>query len=553
MVSMLSTGAAGLVMEYVLATVSTYVLGNSIEQFSIVIAVMMLTMGGATFLQKYVGDDYLIEKFVAVEVLLSVLGGFAPILIYAAFASFETHFSVVLMGLAACIGFLIGLEIPLVLRINARYVGELRANLGWVLSMDFVGAFFGAIVWVKWLLGSYPLTEISFIVAGVNFLVATMTFVYFAHRGGVAFPKLCFAASLAAAAALSWGWLHNRDWSASIEQQLYEAPIKHAETSKFQRIVLTHDTQSGDWRLYLNGGLQFSSGDEAVYHEHLVHPVMAIAPRREKVLILGGGDGLALREVLKYRDVRKVALVDIDPAIVRLASTSDALRTLNGEAFADARVSAMGSPAVTGSGFRQVVVDQGNAGSADPKRKTRRGVDKIKVATVEVIHIDAFKFVTSIGQDQWDVIIIDFPDPDQVEIAKLYSRDFYRMLKHVIAPHGLVAVQATSPYHAKEAFLCIGRTIESAGYGAVPYHANVPSFGDWGWYIFSPEMKTNELRARLASIGDIPVATRYLTPELLSASLAFGKRALTARFDDVSTVMEPRILQLYVQYAWQRE
>ena len=136
MASMLSTGAAGLVTEYVLATVSTYVLGNSIEQFSIVIAVMMLTMGTATFLQRFVGDNYLVEKFVAVEALLAVVGGFAPILIYAAFASFETHFSVVLVSLAAFIGFLIGFEIPLVLRMRERYVGGLGASRGGIVSVD---------------------------------------------------------------------------------------------------------------------------------------------------------------------------------------------------------------------------------------------------------------------------------------------------------------------------------------------------------------------------------------------------------------------------------
>lgn len=553
MASMLSTGAAGLVMEYVLATVSTYVLGNSIEQFSIIIAVMMLTMGTATFLQKFVGDDYLVEKFVVVEVLLAVLGGFAPIIIYAAFAGFEAHFTVVLVGLAAVIGFLIGFEIPLVLRINERYVGELRSNLGWVLSMDYVGAFIGAVVWVKFLLSSYPLTEISFIVAGFNFAVAFVTLAYFMRRGSVALPKFCLVAMFAAAALLAWGWANNRAWSVTIEQQLYEAPIKHAETSKYQRIVLTHDAQTDDWRLFLNGGLQFSSGDEAVYHEHLVHPIMAIAPRREKVLILGGGDGLALREVLKYGDVRKVVLVDIDPAIVRFASTHDALRKLNGDSFADARVSAFDSPAITGSGFRQIVMDTGNAAGGNRTRKAKRDGAKLKVATVDVINIDAFKFVTSIGQDQWDVVLIDFPDPDQVELAKLFSRDFYRMLKRVLAPHGIVAAQATSPYHAKEAFLCIGRTIESAGYGVVPYHANVPSFGDWGWYAFSPDMSSDELRRRLLAIRDLPVPTRHLTPELLQASLAFGKTALEARFDDVSTVMEPHILHFYVKYAWQRE
>jgi len=551
MASMLSTGAAGFVMECLIATVSTYVLGNSIEQFSIIMAVMMCSMGIAAFLQKFARDTLLVEKFVAVEVALAILGGFAPILVYAAFANFENHFSLVLYSLAGSIGFLIGFEIPLVLRINEHFVGELRSNLGWILSMDYVGAFAGALLWVYYLLAKFPLTEISFLVAGFNFVVALVTLAYFASRGGVTYPRLCFGAMLLSAGLLSWGYAHNRSWSITIEQQLYDAPIKHAETSKYQRIVFTHDAATNDWRLFLNGGLQFSSTDEAVYHEHLVHPAMTIAPRREKVLILGGGDGLALREVLKYPDVRTVTLVDLDPAIIRFASTHPTMRRLNGDAFADARVAAEVSSAITSGGFKPVLMEPQRVSPV--KGKPDKAGEKIKVAQVRVLTIDAFKFVAGLGLGDWDVVLIDFPDPDQVEIAKLYSRDFYRALKRVMAPHGIVAVQATSPYHAKEAFLCVGRTIESAGYSALPYHANVPSFGDWGWYIFAPNLQSSDLARRFISVRDFPVETKHITPQLLSASLAFGREALRARFDGVSTVMEPKVLHYYVQYAWNND
>lgn len=545
MLSMLSTGAAGLVTEYLLATVSTYVLGNSIEQFSVVIAVMFFTMGAASFMQKFVGDDYLIEKFVLIEITLTLLGAFAPLAIYGAFAILNTFFPVALIATVALIGFLIGFEIPLIIRINSRYVGELKANLGWILSMDYLGGFIGAIIWVMYLLPGYPLTEISFIVSGFNFIVAVATIVYFMHTKAMYYPRLAALLIAATATALVVGYMNNRDWSMSIEQGLYRSPIVHAETSKYQRIVLTHDASSDDWRLFLNGGLQFSSLDEAVYHEHLVHPAMALAPRRNRVLILGGGDGLALREVLKYRDVREVLLVDIDPAIIRLASTHKALRALNEDAFADARVTAMTSRAVNGEGFRRIHMETGNTDRFGKPEKAR-------IASVNVMTVDAFKYVAEAGSGPWDVVIIDFPDPDQVEIAKLYSREFYRALGAIIARDGYVALQATSPHHAREVFLCIGRTMAAAGWNAIPYHANVPSFGDWGWYLASPTIDSRTLREKMSTLPAIP-ETKHLTQETARAALAFGKNALAARFDHVSSVMEPHVHHLYVRHAWQVE
>ncbi len=332
----------------------------------------------------------------------------------------------------------------------------------------------------------------------------------------------------------------------SIEQRLYDNPIVHAETTKYQRIVMTHESLVDDYRLYLNGGLQFSSRDEAIYHEHLVHPVMALAPSRTRVLILGGGDGLALREVLKYPDVREVMLVDIDPAMLRLASHDPVLRRLNHDAFHDARVSSRASSAVTGEGYRTVFMESEVArDSASPIREP--------VATVSVLNVDAHRFVSEVGNGPWDVVIIDFPDPDQVELAKLYSREFYHQLSRSLAPDGLIAVQSTSPYHAREAFLCVGRTMEAGGVHALPYRANVPSFGDWGWYIGSKTRSAQTLREDLEDLQVIPVQTRHITPELVHASLAFGKEELTGQFDGINSAMDPVLLQYYTKYSWLQE
>lgn len=545
MAAMLSTGASGLVTEYVLATVSTYVLGNSIEQFSVVIGIMFVTMGIASFMQRFVGDSYLVEKFLAVEIVLALLGGFAPLMIYSAYAVFDTHFPLVLYGVTASIGFLIGFEIPLIIRINERYVGELKANLGWILSMDYVGGFAGAIIWVKILLASFPLTEISFIVSIANFAVAILAFVYFTQIGAVRLQRLGYLMVTVTIACLMYGYAHNRSWSLSIEQQLYEDPIVHSETSQYQRIVLTHAKDTDDYRLYLNGNVQFSSLDEAIYHEFLVHPAFAIAPRHKRVLILGGGDGLALREVLKYKDVQEVLLVDIDPAMVRLASSNETLRSLNNEAFHDARVKKIATNAVSPDGFREVWQETGREHGGTP--------EKMRTATVSVLHVDAYKFLTEIGDGPWDIVIIDFPDPEAVELAKLYSREFFTFLGRALHNESIVVIQSTSPYHAKEVYLCIGRTMESAGLHTLPYHANVPSFGDWGWYIASPTQSKERLSAKLKGTNSLRIKASHITPDLMRASLTFSPAWLATDDERVNTLMDPVTFNLYRGTAWKIE
>ena len=176
-----------------------------------------------------------------------------------------------------------------------------------------------------------------------------------------------------------------------------------------------------------------------------------------------------------------------------------------------------------------------------------------RVATVDVINIDADRFVETIP-GLWDVVLIDFPDPNSVELAKLYSREFYRKLRRVLAPDAVVALQATSPYHSREAFLCILRTLESAGFAAVPYHDDVPSFGSWGWIVATTGRETrDELRVRAAAITGFPDSTRYLTPEVFKSSLVFGKGGLESQYDEVNTLMRPVLLDLYLHASWLAE
>ncbi len=541
---MFFTGAAGLVVEYILSTVSTYILGNAIEQFVIIIALMLLMMGVAGSAQNLIGDRGLVEKFILIEILLAWLGGFAPIAIYAAFGALVHHFQVIQYFFVMSIGLLIGFEIPLVLRINERYQKRLGANIASIYTLDYVGAFVGAVAFNFLLLKIFPLTEISFIVAGLNFFVATLAFWYFWRQDLISHRWVMGGAIVVTVFALGYGYLNNRGWNQSIEQRLYNAPIVLAKTTSYQRLVLTYSDRRGEYRFFINGNLQFSSRDESIYHEQLVHPAMALVPDHRRVLILGGGDGLALREVLKYADVEEVTLVELDPEMIELFSTNSTLRELNNDAFADARVRAWSSPGVQASEERTVLYQE--SGETD---QAGRGLSE-PISTVEVYIVDADRFIADVG-DAWNVIFIDLPDPSSVELAKLYSKEFYLKLRPILAETGMVALQATSPYHASETYLGIQRTLEAAGFRTLPYHDNVPSFGDWGWLLgWKNESTEDAVKAKIARLTRFQVETDYLTPEVFRRALVFGKNWLESRHDDISTLMDPKVLYYYLDESW---
>ncbi len=542
--SMFATGACGLVAEYVLSTVSTYILGSSIEQFSMIIASMMLMMGIANYTQRFVSDENLIEKFIVVEISLALLCSFAPITLFAAFGVMEHHFNLVQYFFVLTIGYLIGFEIPLVLRINEKYVATLRTNIAGVVSPDYIGSFAGAVFWTYFLLKRFPLAEISFIMAGFNFIIAVITFSYFLKRGLVVHKVASLVMILVTGIALAFGYSQNRPWSMGLEQKLYDDPIVFSHTTKYQRLVMTHNTKLNESRFYINGNLQFSSLDEAVYHEQLVHPMMTLVPDHSRVLILGGGDGLALREVLKYKDVQEVTLVDLDPGMTSFCSSNPTMLAMNDSSLADARVKVLHSGAVVESGMTRAVYQETGELGADNKPI------KEKIAEVSIVNIDADRFIEQV-QGKYNVVIVDFPDPEAVELAKLYSREFYMKLRRVLAENGMFVVQSTSPYHAKESYLCIGRTIQAAGFEALPYHDNVPSFGDWGfWLCWKNQIAESKIQSRIAQIDSFAVSTRYLTPDVFRKAMVFGKGWLQSKHSEVNSLMRPILLEYYVGESW---
>ena len=539
---MFASGACGIILEYIQASLASMILGNSFEQWAMVIGLMLFWMGFGSLIQSRISKSALIYAFIGVETLLAITGGFSPTLTYLAYG-YTSHYTLVLYLFVSLIGILIGLEIPVIIRINNDFSQELSTNLGNILSADYLGSLIGAFVYVFLLLRYVPITEAAFITAGVNFLLALITFIYFSYKKLIRFSPTIGVVMVLVFSAILYGYINNRQWQAALEQPLYDDPVVLSRTTPYQHITMTHYAPFNELRLFLNGNLQLCSTDEQRYHEPLVHPAMNLSGGRKNVLILGGGDGCVLREVLKYPDVGHVLLVDLDPEMVQLAKSHPLLTELNRDAFKDARLEAFSGEGVS-SGIEKTLYKDAR------KKRDRQLPGKTQaIARVHVMNVDADLFLAKV-QGYWDVIIVDMPDPSSPELTKLYSKEFYQKILHHLSLHGIMAVQATSPYLARESFLCIGRTIERAGFSIRPYHENVPSFGDWGWYLaWHSQIKSSKIEERIASIN-IPVETRFLTPDVFKSELVFGKDDLKTDNTQINTLFYPALLGIYNHESW---
>jgi len=165
---------------------------------------------------------------------------------------------------------------------------------------------------------------------------------------------------------------------------------------------------------------------------------------------------------------------------------------------------------------------------------------------VHLYNIDAYTFVQNIS-GIFDVIVIDFPDPNSEELAKLFSLEFYSLLKNKLTMDGILIQQSSTPARAKEVFLIVGRTMKAAGMECIPIHQFVPTFGDWGWWIAGHRERFSEhtLRKLVTSPGELPDDVRYITRELINSSVLFGKNALKSTNQDINTLLDKRIYYYY--------
>lgn len=493
--------ACGLVYELALVALGSYLIGDTVGQASIVLGVMVFAMGVGALAAKPL-QPWAAAAFAAVELALALLGGVSVLGLYAAFAWLDLY-GPALVIVAFVLGLLIGAEIPLLMvllqQIRAQSAGSAVADL---FAADYVGALLGGLAFPFLLIPVFGQLKGALVVGAVNavaglILVLTVFRRQLARRTRVALT----AGFVVVGLCLGYAYVTAEDFELTARQQLYRDPVVHAERSAYQEIVLTRSigrdaAGNEDLRLYLNGDLQFSSADEYRYHEALVHPVLNGG--RSNVLILGAGDGLALREVLRYPDVESVTLVELDPAVVLLARTEPRLRELNAGAFDDPRV--------------------------------------------RLVHTDAFGWLRD-AADRFDAVIVDLPDPDETATAKLYSVEFYTLVRAVLADDARVVVQSGSPYFAPRSYWSIEASLREAGFATTPYHVDVPSFGDWGFLLAATGPQAPPL-------GLSPQAPprRFLDEATLAQAATFPPDRARVEVS-ASTLMSPKVLE-YARGEW---
>lgn len=483
----------GIIYELIIGAISSYLLGDSVKQYSITIGLFMSAMGIGSYSTKYFRRN-LFDVFVTIELLIGVFGGLSAIFLFAAYGFTNIYYLVMYLTIII-IGIMVGLEIPIITRIIEENENNLRITIANVLSFDYIGALLGSLAFPLILLPHLGEIRAAFLVGLINISVAIL--IIYKYKGFIKNLYLMKFFAFLFALLIFIGFITGNYTASFIEDSFYRDKVIYRQQTKYQKIVVTKHRD--DLRLFLNGNIQFSSIDEYRYHEALVHPAMSLSKELKNILILGGGDGLAAREILKYGNkVKNIVLVDLDPEVVSFCSSNPLIKDLNNNSLENEKV--------------------------------------------EIINTDAYKYLED-TKKKFDVIIVDLPDPNNEALNKLYTNLFYRLIYQHLHEGGFVAIQSTSPYYANEAYWCIRNTVESEGFFTNGYHLNVPSFGDWGFTLASKEsFSTEDIK--------LTIPTRYLNNDILGSIFYFAKDEKKSQDKvEVNSLTNPVLLRYY-QKAW---
>lgn len=535
----------GLIYEYLLSHYAGRVIGAVESAIYTMIGIMIVSMGIGSFAARKVKCAF--TGFAWLELIIAIMGCSAILVISSAIAAVQllpqiiaqtfnlppdaqaqggfiqvlhelTYYSPYAFG--AILGLFIGMEIPLIARIREHvHEKHLTHNAGTIYGADYVGAGIGAAIWITVMLSleinlSASLTASANLIAGVVFWLRYKNYIKYKYR-------LLFGHFLCAglvAAIFTFGG----QWSTSFNNLLYLDDVVHQQQTRYAQVVLTERQLPNNTypvvSLYLNGRLQFSQNDEHIYHKFLVYPAMAASARHDNILIIGGGDGLALRDVLAWNP-KNVTLMDLDTQVVELFKNPHKILP---KALSDNIIAL-------------------NQNSLNDKR-------------VKLIHADAFNGVDALinKQQHFDTIIIDLPDPSHPDLNKLYSRSFYIKVRQLLSNDGVMVVQSTSPFHAKTAFMSIAKTIKAAQWKDVQqYQFNVPSFGQWGWTIAT--LNGLPAKQRIAKQPKVKQFETWLTPQLIQASFEFSQ----GFYRNMDTIKVNELgsftLYRYHQQAWESQ
>ncbi len=484
MLTTLLISGCSMVYELIISAVSSYLMGDSTLQYSITIGLYMFALGIGSFLSKFIRKD-LWGAFAKVEIGIGIIGGTCSLILFLS-NLYLVSYALVMYTEILAIGTLAGLEIPLLTRLIEEDRKELRLTLSSIFSFDYIGGLIGSVAFPMLLLPHLGYFATCFLSGALNLTAAALIILKYQQK--LRKPAVYKCAVFILLGGMLAGMFLSENIGNIIEGGLYRDRVILSEQTSYQKIVVTK--HKDDLRLYIDGNVQFSTSDEYRYHEALVHVPMAYAASHDKVLVLGGGDGMAARELLKYPETR-ITLIDLDPGMTQLCST-------------DPQITAV------------------NQGSLTDERMT-------------VINMDAYEYLEG-SDEMYDVIIVDLPDPNNEALNKLYTNVFYRLCAQHLSDGGVINVQSTSPYYAKKAYWCIGKTMESEGLNVLSYHLQVPAFGDWGFHLASKGTPVKQ--------NPLPADTRYLTEDNMSSLFCFGKDEIYTDIE-INHLTKPVLIQYY--------
>lgn len=467
-----------------------------------IVSIMLFSMGlGARFTKMM--DGNLLEKFIWIEIALSILASFVSLITYTV-ATYTLYTGFSIYALSIIIGLLIGMEIPLVIRINDQFE-SLKINVSSMMENDYYGSLLGGMFFAFIGLPFLGLTYTPFVLGFVNYSVAIILLIVLWKDLGKQIKSRLGVANFLVLILLFAGMVNADNVIAHGEEMRYKDRVIYSKQTKYQKLVITQS--NSDYWLFINGNQQLSTVDEIMYHEPLVHPVMKLCPNPRDVLILGGGDGCAAREVLKYHDVKNITLVDLDPEMTKIAVEHPVLSEINQHAMEHEKVT--------------------------------------------IINQDGYTFLEK-ESNYFDVIIIDFPDPKSIELGRLYSYEFYKLCYNSLKPNGLIVTQAGSPYFAARAYKCIDYTMGEAGFSTLPIHNQVITLGEWGWILGAKSLSKPQFKEALVKLDFEGIPTKWINNEAMTLMTSFGKDFTIDPSDstEINTIHNPVLFNYYLKGEW---
>lgn len=487
LLAVFTVASCGLAYELIAGALASYLMGDSVLRFSSIIGAYLFAMGVGSYASRHVTRQ-ITSTFIHIELFVGLLGGLSTTIIYLAFAHLGSGVQPLIYGTVFLIGTGVGMEIPLVMRVLSTNKPDFSLLVSRVLTFDYLGALAVSLLFPLVLAPWLGLVRTSILFGVLNTVVALVCIREFRSEIDVRGALIRSGLVLTVLGLTFW---QAEKLTLNVESTIFGGEVIAATNTPYQRVAIVrhkHDT-----RLFLNGNLQFSTLDEHRYHEALVH-IGLEGMAQPKVLILGGGDGMALREVLKH-DTDRIIQVDLDKQLTGLFTRNPQLTALNEHSFSNPRLT--------------------------------------------LINADAAIWIRE-HPDKFDFIIADFPDPSNFSLGKLYSQAFYAALRAHLNPNGRMVVQSTSPFYAPNAFWTVAKTLNAAGFNTYPYHVPVPSFGgEWGFVLAT----TSQWKPPT----HISVPTSYLTAQLIPEFFIFPKDMQPTRPLQVNRLDNQELVSVFLE------